>query len=449
MKGPTTLIVPENKMVVNKIIDRVAFFLKNAYNFSCVRTFRTVAFIIFRRNRPMTLFRLQTFASVGTSLLCFVLVVCSAISLTAQEAAPDKTEKAVLKKAAKENPLKGKSRELDGAQFMTYDPTAPTPQMLQMQQMLPKADQNKPIAGPVLISATYYFGNADKDTVPVLLLHGMGGSRRDFTALTDTLANAGFAVLAPDLRGHGRSNKRYEIAMPNYAGQGATVAPGNMNMNMRTFNTPLGTLPSNRKLVDLKQDDILPKDYIDMAKYDLPLFRDTLIKLHERGNINLNRLVIIGIERGAALAAYQVMQDWAEKDSPRFTKTLIMIAPVDLDPNADTAKLFANNKWMGNGLGALFINPQQGTPMSIALCGKIRTELSGKDPDEATMAKFPMFSYAAEKKVKGEKGETVEPLTWAETFSNKETNVTKTIVDFINKRNASFKEKEARWSRIK
>ncbi len=349
----------------------------------------------------------------------------------------------------KDSPKKGQTQELGAiSPLLSHDPVEPQPDPMQPGMM-----SQKPIAGPVLLTATYYFGDADKDTVPVLVLHGQGGNRNDFAPLTKALTDAGFAVLAPDLRGHGKSGKRYEVTPPQYKIQTTTKSRsgGKGSSKPKTVTEMVPTAPATRRLVDFKdkEEEVMPKDFFDMARYDLPALRDELFKAHDAGMINMNRLVIIGIDRGAALAAFQTMQDWRDKDSPRLTKTLIMIAPTDLDVTVDTSRLFLDNKWMGAGLAALFVVPQ-GNPTGQMLCEKIRTELIGKKVgDESVEERFQIMNYVPEKKVKTEKGETVAPMTWAETFANKEVNLTQKIIDFINKRNALFKEKEARWSRIR
>lgn len=42
---------------------------------------------------------------------------------------------------------------------------------------------------------------------PLLLVHGFGGSRGDFTQFVDALADRGWHAVVPDLRGHGESDK--------------------------------------------------------------------------------------------------------------------------------------------------------------------------------------------------------------------------------------------------
>ena len=58
----------------------------------------------------------------------------------------------------------------------------------------------------VELHADYYGGMNEKETVPVLLLHDIGGSRAGLLPLAQHLQKKyGHAVLVPDLRGHGES----------------------------------------------------------------------------------------------------------------------------------------------------------------------------------------------------------------------------------------------------
>ena len=348
-----------------------------------------------------------------------------------------------------QGPKQGQTHELGAAAatpWLSLDPVEP-----QIDPNEPAMVSQRPIPGPVLLSGTYHYGNADKETVPVLLLHGPGGNRRDFTSLSDALANAGYAVLVVDLRGHGNSNKRFEITPPQFSVQ--TIAQGRSGNRggARTTTGIVPTAPPSRRLVDFrdKDDDLISKDYIDMARYDLPVFREELLKAHDAGVCNMNRLVIIGIDRGAALAAYQAMQDWGDRNSPRLTKTLILISPADIDVTIDTAKCFRDNKWMSTGLAVFFVNPL-GAPSAQILTGKIRNELIGKNTgDETIESRFQTMTYTSEKKINTDRGEIIVPLTWTETFADRELGVTAKILEFLDNRNSLFKEKEARWSRIK
>jgi pimeloyl-ACP methyl ester carboxylesterase len=62
--------------------------------------------------------------------------------------------------------------------------------------------------------ATFYYEAGPQDGQPVLLVHGFGGTARNFTLNIGPLAEAGFRVVAPELWGMGRSAKprgRYSL----------------------------------------------------------------------------------------------------------------------------------------------------------------------------------------------------------------------------------------------
>jgi pimeloyl-ACP methyl ester carboxylesterase len=304
----------------------------------------------------------------------------------------------------------------------------------------------------VRLSATYYYGNADKETVPVLLLHGDKGSRRDFNPLIDLLVNNGYAGLTADLRGHGKSVKRYEYTPPQYDTQMVAKqrnsSGGGRGQKPKVEPVQVMKAPASVKLIECLEEEFQPKDYQDMAKYDLSLLRETLERVHAEGMVNLNRLTVVGVGRGAALAAFWAVQDWKERDSDRFTKTLIMIAPAELDPRFDMSKAFSNNKQMRTHLAALFAVPNNDT-LSLGIAEKIRNALLEKNEDEKLEANFEIVNYPTTKTVKTDKGESKTEMTIAETFSSGEAKLGSTVFNFIDKRNKAFTEKEARWSRLK
>lgn len=60
----------------------------------------------------------------------------------------------------------------------------------------------------VVLKCTYYPGEKSKTTVPFILLHDWNGSRKDMLAMAEFLQqNYKFAVIVPDLRGHGESTQ--------------------------------------------------------------------------------------------------------------------------------------------------------------------------------------------------------------------------------------------------
>ncbi|MDR0336289.1 MAG: alpha/beta hydrolase [Planctomycetaceae bacterium] len=357
-------------------------------------------------------------------LLSFLF--CSISPLLSQDTENSEDRPAVREKPKKESPKKGQTHELEGDKFLTQD--------------------------KVRLSVTYYYGNADKETVPVLLLHGDKGSRKDFNPLIDLLTNNGYAVLAADLRGHGRSVKRYEYTPPQYETQVITKqsnsSGGGRGQKPKLVPIQVLKAPASTKLIECLAEEFQPKDYQDMAKYDLPLLRETLELVHAEGMVNLNRLTVVGVGRGAALAAFWAVQDWKDKNSDRFAKTLVLIAPTELDPRFDMSKSFANNKWMRTHLAILFAIPNNDI-LSQGIAEKIRAALLEKNEDETLEANFKIVNYPTTKIVKTEKNETKSEMTITETFTSNEAKLGSTVFNFIDERNKNFTEKEARWSKLK
>lgn len=365
--------------------------------------------------------------------LLFLLLFCSGAALSAKDEEEERPA-ARSKPNKKESRMKGESRELEGDRFLS--------------------GRKNPALGlenPVKMSAMYFYGNADRETTPVLLLHDIGGKRQDFTPLIDLLVNNGYAVLAPDLRGHGKSTKRYEITPAKIEMKQVTKQrSGNDNRKPKISLEPTITEPASTKLVDYLAEDFQPEDYALMLHGDLPLFRTTLMKVHAEGMCNMNRLVVVGVGRNAALAILWTAQDWKDKDSGRFTKTLVLIAPAASGAGTlDLSKPLANNRVLQDNLSVLAAVPKNDS-LASGIAEKLQAGLLGKDTkEEEKAALFMLYSYSNEKTVKDEKGESTATMSLAECFSSSQAKLGQAVFGFIDKRNKSFKEKDYRWTRLR
>lgn len=118
--------------------------------------------------------------------------------------------------------------------------------------------------------ATYYAVKTGKETVPVLMLHGWGGSRGEYHNLALDMQKRGHAVLVPDLRGHGQSTKQ--------GGDRLTLEKVQKN------------------LVALGEDVESCKRF--------------LLDEHRAQALNINRMVIVAAEETTVLAINYAAQDW-------------------------------------------------------------------------------------------------------------------------------------------
>jgi pimeloyl-ACP methyl ester carboxylesterase len=144
----------------------------------------------------------------------------------------------------------------------------------------------------VTIAATFYPSKLKK-AVPVILLHASKGSRRDFEALALQLQSAGHAVIVPDLRGHGESAR-------------GTARPG----------------------------ELRPADYLAMVEPggDLETIKQFLMTKNNAGEINIEKLCVVGVEMGAIVAINWAARDWswptlASGKQGEDVKALVLISP--------------------------------------------------------------------------------------------------------------------------
>ena len=264
----------------------------------------------------------------------------------------------------------------------------------------------------VQLTGSYYSGRDDKDTIPVVLLHGQGRDRTEFDSLIPELQKNGYAVLVPDLRGHGKSTKR----MPQPPKQGQ-VPPGVIT------NSP------QVKPVDYLMDSFVRKDYEDMIRYDLAPFDKFLVKGNNAEKLNLNKLVVIGIDMGGTLGA-----SWAVK-RPKQTKSLIVISP-----NFDSViKGYVKNR-------KSFTDPEM-TQICI-LVGEtdteshehavdLKNEILGKLKDDEIStyeSKVPLFTFATDKHGGG-------------MLATEKLEIPQKICEYIEYRFSKFKPKDTPWKK--
>ena len=168
----------------------------------------------------------------------------------------------------------------------------------------------------VSLSATFFPGTNEKESVPVLLLHNWKSSRKEFAVLARELQEKGCAVLVPDLRGHGASTSQ-------------VVAVRGRTREER-----------------LDASKFRSNDYANMARHDMAALRGFLVKKNNEGELNLNKLVIVGSEMGAAIAMVWAAYDWTVPNyqhagikQGQDVKALVLISPRWSYPGLDTSSI--------------------------------------------------------------------------------------------------------------
>ncbi|MBQ2820165.1 MAG: alpha/beta fold hydrolase [Thermoguttaceae bacterium] len=153
-----------------------------------------------------------------------------------------------------------------------FDPDAPLPK--------PKKVSGSKLetSDGVLLSATFFPGNRGKKSVPVILLHDWNGERKDVFTLAEELQAVGCAVLVPDLRGHGKSNR---------------VLVG----------------PEDTEEFEAKKRMTL-QDMQAVIAADMPALKRFLMQQNNAGNLNIDKLCVGGVGYGGMMAAYFANADW-------------------------------------------------------------------------------------------------------------------------------------------
>ncbi len=170
----------------------------------------------------------------------------------------------------------------------------------------PKPEQEKLITKDgVRLGITYYASNAGKKAVPIVMLHDVKESRAVYNSLARALQqpsekNKGsFAVLTVDLRGHGES---------------ITAVDGRGRKH------------------EINGDRLKTWDYENMVRFDMEAVRTFLRKKNDAGELNLNKLCLVGAGLGANVATTWAEADW---NAPRLpyrkqgqdVKALILASP--------------------------------------------------------------------------------------------------------------------------
>lgn len=158
------------------------------------------------------------------------------------------------------------------------------------------ADYRRNAATDVPIHLTYLPGSRGKESVPVILLHMHKGDRHEMEGLGLYLQKQGFAVVMPDLRGHGQS----------------TTVTG-----------------SDRKL---DAAALLPQHYAAMVTHDMEAVKRFIVSRHNAGELNVDKLCLIGAEMGAVVAVNWAAMDWSAPDyqglkQSKDVRALVLLSP--------------------------------------------------------------------------------------------------------------------------
>ncbi|TWU40703.1 alpha/beta hydrolase [Novipirellula artificiosorum] len=151
----------------------------------------------------------------------------------------------------------------------------------------------------ISLRAAYFPSKKQKDAIPVLLIHEWQGQGSPYLKLVLALQEAGCAVLVPEYRGHGGSKDYVDI-----------------RGNIQQFN------PATMGKRDVER----------IIAFDLEEAKQFLKEKNNKGELNLNALVLVGIREGGIFASLFTVRDWrwpsvGRKKQGQDVKALVLISP--------------------------------------------------------------------------------------------------------------------------
>lgn len=287
----------------------------------------------------------------------------------------------------------------------------------------------------VKLEGSYYPGRNDKNTVPVLLLHGQRKSSQAFDPLIVELRKRGFAIVTFDFRGHGKSIKRIPaIEVRERLDDPDEDEPPTRRRVLRLSSQPrepqFETHIEAGEPVDYKESEFKPVDYQRLFEYDCLPVQKMLVALNNEGKLNLHKLSIVGFDMGGSVGA-----KWATQ-RPKYVKSLIVI-----EPNHDqiASRFFKNSRIFQKEVPVLFIVGELNAEAKLN-AERLRDDLLGKEKEKngdspALNSIAPILNIPTDRR-------------GPDLFSDAKLAVPQKIVEFIELKLQSAKEKDTRWKRI-
>ena len=283
----------------------------------------------------------------------------------------------------------------------------------------------------VLLVGSFYPGHADKETIPVILLHGQGKSREEFTPLIEEMKKHGYAILAFDFRGHGESTTRFPTPREQQQ-QMQQQMQRQANPNMRTPMMP----PQQGRPVEYLEENFKKVDYDNMYKFDwLPFYR-FLVHENNEERLNLNKLVIIGVDMGGTVGGQITKQLWANSRG-KNVRSLIIISP-NYDPFSKT--LLQDAKCFHKDGAPLLMMVGQLDRQAKDNALKLREDILGKtkpreDNPTSMSSPIPIAEFPTERQGR-------------ELLRESKLEVPQKIVNYIDETLANRKPSELRWRKM-
>ena len=149
------------------------------------------------------------------------------------------------------------------------------------------------------LNAYYFPSDKGKEAKTVLLVHEWQGQASPYAKLVVSLRDAGCAVLAIDYRGHGKSKSYTD----------ARGEKGQFNIAQMS-----------------------KRDVENIINFDLEKAKGFLKEENDRGKLNLNAMIVIGVGEGCVMAARWAQRDWSfpsvgRQKQGQDVKAMVFISP--------------------------------------------------------------------------------------------------------------------------
>ena len=288
----------------------------------------------------------------------------------------------------------------------------------------------------VLLTGAFYPGHADKDTVPVILLHGQGKNREEFAPLIEEMKKRGYAILTFDFRGHGESTTRFPNPREQMQDQAMrTPNPGMPNPGMMVQPQMPVRPPQPPRPVEYLERNFKRVDYENMYKFDsLPFYR-FLVQQNNEEKLNLNKLVIIGADMGGTVGGRMTTQLWANSRG-KNVRSLVIISP-NYDPFSKA--LLKDTKCFHKDVPLLMIVGQldrQARENALNLREDILGKERKRDDNPTSMSSpVPIAEFPSERQ-------------GGELLRESKLGIPQKIADYIDETFAKHKEKDLKWRKM-
>ena len=205
----------------------------------------------------------------------------------------------------------------------------------------------------IILHVKFYPGTKGKDSIPIILLHGMlnpsASSAVYLNLAADIQKTMGHAVIIPDLRGHGKTLKKRIAGNPNGR-------------------------------ADIKKREAFTKNDYSNVIWDIEACKTFLRARNDEEELNLEKLTVVGSDVTAMLAMNWAALDWNKPGkglirNGQDVKALILFSPLQSHKGL-TPQLGLTHPTVKQQLNIMIIAPQQ-NPQYLSSSQRIHKQLKG------------------------------------------------------------------------